>query len=101
MNRRVLTFLAFAALAAAGMKTYTVKLLEPAMLGGTQLKAGEYQIQVDGDKAVLRSGKGAVETPVKVETGGSKYRTRPCGWPRAEGNSTLPRSAWGVLQPDW
>jgi hypothetical protein len=70
-----LTFLAFAGMAMAGMKTYTVQLYEPAMLGVTELKAGEYQLQVDGNKAVVRAGKSEAEAPVKVETGGAKYPT--------------------------
>jgi hypothetical protein len=75
MNRRVLTFFAFAAmaLAMAGAKTYTVNLYEPAMLGATELKAGEYQVQLDGDKAVIRSGKSSAEAPVKVETAAAKF----------------------------
>jgi hypothetical protein len=73
MKRIFLTILAFAGLAIAGMKTYTVNLLEPAMLGTAELKAGEYQLQVDGVKVVVHTGKTAVEAPVKAETNGSKY----------------------------
>jgi hypothetical protein len=72
MNRIFLTFLAFAALALAGVKTYTMDLYAPAMLGATELKAGEYRIQVDGDKVTVRAGKTAAEAAVKVETAASK-----------------------------
>jgi hypothetical protein len=73
MKRIFLTFLAFAGMAVAGMKTYTVKLYQPAMLGAAELKAGEYQLQVDGAKVVIRAGKTAAEAPVKEETAATKY----------------------------
>src|ERR1035438_5808948 len=73
MNGIFLTFLAFASLAVAGMKTYSVNLFEPAMLGSTELRAGDYQLQVDGIKVVIRTGKTTAEVPVRVENGDSKY----------------------------
>ena len=76
MTRRLLTFLAFAGLAMAAAKTYTVNLYQPAMLGTTELKAGEYKLELDGNKAVIRAGKtAAAEAPVKVETADAKFRT--------------------------
>ena len=73
MNRMFLTLLAFASLATAGMKTYSINLFEPAVLGTTELKAGGYQLQVHGIKVVIHAGKTAAEVPVKVENGDSKY----------------------------
>jgi hypothetical protein len=73
MNRRLLTFVIFAGLAIAGGKTYTIYLNQPAAVGDAELKPGEYQVRVDGDKTVIRVGKTAVETPVKVETASAKY----------------------------
>jgi hypothetical protein len=74
MKRIFLTLLALAGLALAGVKTYTVNLLEPAMLGATELKAGQYQFQVDGDRVTVRGGKTAAEAPVKEESNGAKYK---------------------------
>jgi hypothetical protein len=73
MKRIFLTLFAIAGVALAGMKTYTVSLLEPAMLGGTELKAGDYQLQVDGVKVIIHSGKTTAEATMKTETNGSKY----------------------------
>ncbi len=73
MKRILLTLFAIAGLALAGVKTYTVSLLQPAMLGRTELKAGDYQLQVDGVKVVVHSGKTTAEAPMRVETNGSKY----------------------------
>jgi hypothetical protein len=74
MIRKVLLSFAVVALAAvAGTKSYTVNLFEPAVLGGTELKPGEYKVEVVDQKAVIRNGKLHGEFPVKVETSGSKY----------------------------
>ena len=74
MNRIFLTILAFAGLAMAGMKTYTVSLLEPAMLGSTELKAGDYQLQVDGVQVTVHAGKVTAVAPMKEESNGVKYK---------------------------
>jgi hypothetical protein len=76
MNRNlVVSVIAFAGMAMAAGKTYTVKLFEPAMIGTTELKAGEYRVEVNDQKAVLKSGKVQKEADVKVETSDSKYDT--------------------------
>jgi hypothetical protein len=72
-TKLVLSAAAFAALAMAAGKTYNVKLFEPAMVGNTELKAGEYRVEVNDRTAVIKSGKVVQEAPVKVETADSKY----------------------------
>ena len=76
MNRKlVLSMVAFAGMALAAGKSYSVKLYEPAMVGGTELKAGEYRVEVTDDKAVIKGSKVQKEATVKVETADSKYDT--------------------------
>jgi hypothetical protein len=62
------------ALVASAAPAYKVTLTEPAVLAGSVVKAGEYRIVVNGDKATLTSGKTSVEVPVKVETGAQKFQ---------------------------
>ena len=45
------------------------------MLGGKELSAGEYKVEVVDQKAVIRNGKIDAEAPVKVETADKKYDT--------------------------
>ena len=72
--RKVLPlFMVVAGLAVAGARSYTVSLTKANMLGTTELKAGDYKIEVDGDKAILRQGKVQTESPVKVEESDSKF----------------------------
>jgi len=73
MMRKVLPFFLVAGLAVASAKSYTVNLFETASLGSTELKPGEYKIEVNDQKAVIHSGKVRTESPVKVEEGDAKF----------------------------
>jgi hypothetical protein len=61
------------ALLASAAPVYKVTLTEPAVIGGSALKPGDYKIVVNGDKATLTSGKTSIEVPVKVENGTQKF----------------------------
>jgi hypothetical protein len=73
MKKIFLITIGLAALALAATKSYSFKLFEPALLGATQLAAGDYQVRVVDQNAVIRNGKAECEAPVKVETTESKY----------------------------
>ncbi len=76
MNKKlVLSVVAFAGMAMAASKTYDLKLYQPAMVGNTELKAGEYRVEVTDDKAVIKGYKVKKETAVKVEAADDKYST--------------------------
>lgn len=73
-SKITLAFATFAlAVASAASNTYHITLGDNAWVGQKELKAGEYRIQVEGDKAVIKSGKNSVEVPVKVEKADRKY----------------------------
>jgi len=62
------------ALLASAAPVYKVKLTESAVIAGSAVKAGDYRIVVNGDKATLTTGKTSVEVPVKLETGTQKFQ---------------------------
>jgi hypothetical protein len=68
MIKRLVVCLAFVGLAVASAKSYSVKFSVPVTIGGTEIKAGEYKLEVVGDKAVIKSGRVVAESPVKVMT---------------------------------
>jgi hypothetical protein len=70
--RSALCFASFALLASAA-PVYKVTLTEPAVIAGSVVKAGDYRIVVNGEKATLTSGKISLEVPVKVETATKKF----------------------------
>ena len=76
MNRRVVfSFVAFAGLALASTKSYSLSLFFPVKLGMTELKAGDYRLEVADNKVVIRAGKVRSEAAVKVEDSGTRYNT--------------------------
>ncbi len=73
MIRKVLSLFLLAGLAVASARSYTVTLSQPTMVGTIELKAGEYQLEVNGQKAVIRKGTVQTESEVHVEEGDTKF----------------------------
>src|SRR5277367_1048760 len=68
--------LGFALLAlgiASAASSYNVTLSDSLWIGSTQLKAGQYKVEVQGDKAVFKLGKSVVEVPTTLGKNGQKY----------------------------
>lgn len=73
-KKLILIFLLLALAVVASAKTYTVTLFQPAVVAGTELKAGEYKLTLSNDnKVVFNNGKDLVESAVKVEQADTKY----------------------------
>ncbi len=64
---------AILALGVASAASYNVKLIQPSVVKATELKPGEYRINVENDKAIFVKGKDTVEAPVKVENVDQKF----------------------------
>jgi hypothetical protein len=68
----VITLAAAIAQAATGV---TVTLTSPMTVGGTQLKAGDYKVQVQGNTATFTGeNKKAISVPATTVTGAEKYK---------------------------
>jgi hypothetical protein len=90
MKKLVVMFATLAlALASAAEKTYHITLNEKASVNGTQLQPGDYKVQVEGDKAILKIGKTVIEVPAKVETADRKYDTTQLAIHSANSQATL------------
>ena len=70
---KLLTLFLSAALMVASAASYNVTLFQPSVVGGKELKAGEYKVTVDGDKAIISMGKQKVEAAAKIKTADSKF----------------------------
>jgi hypothetical protein len=73
MFKRVFLGLAVAALAVAAGNSYTVRLYQPATLGGTEFKAGDVKLELSDTKVVLKQGKTTAEATASVEKSGTKF----------------------------
>ena len=73
LNKLVVCLGTVALAIASAATRYNFVLNNPAVLMGQELPSGDYRVEVNGDKAMVRGGKMAVEAPVKVEVGSTKY----------------------------
>ena len=72
-TKTLITFVV-AALSVVGAATFPVSLIEPTVVNGKELKAGDYQLDVKDKSVVIVKGKKQqVEAPVKIESTSQKY----------------------------
>ena len=63
----------FALAVASAATSYRVTIFSPSNVAGTEVKPGEYRLEVKDGKAVLKQGKTVVEAAVRVETADKKF----------------------------
>jgi|ERR1700689_323496 hypothetical protein len=73
INKLMLGACVFALGIATAASTYHVRIADPTWVGTTELKPGEYDVKVDGDKITFKQGKNIVAVSAKVETNASKF----------------------------
>ena len=73
----------------ASAKSFTVTLFEPAMIGGTELKAGDYKFELQDQKIVIKHGHDTTEAAVKVETGEGKYPSTAVTYANSDGKNKV------------
>lgn len=87
MMKKVLITFATLAVAVASAATYRVKFVEPTVVNGTTLKAGDYKVEVLDNKAVFTAGKQSTEAKVKVESAEQKFNTTSFRYDKATDGS--------------
>ncbi|MBZ5575262.1 MAG: hypothetical protein LAP40_01725 [Acidobacteriia bacterium] len=85
MKWKILLAISVFGVAVASAKSYSVNLSQPALLGTTELAAGDYKVEVNDQKAVIRNGKIQTECPVKVESAGNKYNATAVRYSTTDG----------------
>ena len=86
MINRIVVFVAILALAAAASaKSYSITLYEPSVIGGTELKPGNYSLELIDQKVVIRKGKQMGEAAVKIESADSKYSSTTVRYSNGDG----------------
>src|SRR5579885_570161 len=73
LSKLAVCFATLAMAVASAASNYKVIFFQPTMIGDQELKPGDYRVEVDGDKAVIKAGKNTVEAAVKVENGSEKF----------------------------
>jgi len=77
------------ALMVASAATYNVTLFQPSTVAGKELKAGDYKVTLDGDKAIISMGKQKVEAPAKIETADTKFSSTSVRYTTEDGKMEI------------
>ena len=74
---------------AAAAARYNVDFRSPVVVSGTELKAGAYRMEVNGDRALIEGNKQKVECNVKVEEGSDKYSDTTVRYSMVDGKNRI------------
>ncbi len=86
MNKILFSFSTVALAVASAAANYRVTLFQPSVINGTELKAGDYKLELkDNNKAVVRSGKNVVEADVKIESTQQRFNTTSVRYSNVDG----------------
>src|ERR1700689_3143962 len=69
----LLGFASLALAVASAASSYNVTFYQPVMINGSELKEGDYKLELKDKTAVIKQGKTVTEVPVTIETDGQKY----------------------------
>ena len=87
---KLMLFGSLAAAVASAASMYRVNIGQAFMLGSSEMKAGDYKIEVDGGKAVFMDGKhNAGSAAVKEETGDEKFTRTTVRYSNGDGKFHL------------
>jgi hypothetical protein len=84
MKKALLAIFALGLSVAYAASSYHVTLYKSTNVNGTELKAGDYKLEIQGNKAVFKQGHTTAESTVRVENGEQKFLSTSVGY---EGNS--------------
>jgi hypothetical protein len=71
----VLGFASIALAVASAASSYNVTFYQPVMIHGSELKPGDYKLELNGATAIIKQGKTQTEAPVTIQNDdGKKYQ---------------------------
>jgi hypothetical protein len=83
--RKLVVLFAIFAVSLAWAKSYNLTLFEPSVIGGTELKPGEYKLELKSDTVVISNGKQSGEASVKVENADAKFSSTTVRYSNGDG----------------
>lgn len=60
---------------ASAASSHSLDLTHSVTIGSTELQAGSYKVEIQGDKAVFKAGKNVIEVPATLGTSDKKFST--------------------------
>ncbi len=85
MLKKLLLGFATLALVTASAASHRITLFQPSVVSGTELKPGEYKLELSDNKVVIKRGKQTVEASVKVENADAKFSSTSVRYANGDG----------------
>jgi hypothetical protein len=85
----VLAAMAFAGTIPVGKNSFHITLLQPSVVNGTELKPGDYKLNLSESKITLVQGKISVEAAATFETADSKFDNTAIRYTQQNGKQTV------------
>ncbi len=89
LSKLMLSFGALALAIASAASSYHFSIFQSSYVAGKELKPGDYKIELNGDKAMIKVGKQMLEAAVKVENGTEKFSETSVRYANADGKMTV------------
>ena len=84
MMQRLVVCLCLLAVAASAA-SHNITLFQPSIFNGTELKLGDYRLEIKDQTVVLKRGKQSIEAAAKVETSDSKFSSTSVRYQNGDG----------------
>jgi hypothetical protein len=90
MTRKLVFTMLMLALSLAGAKPFRLTLFQDCVVSGTELKSGDYKLDLKDSSVVFSNGrKTVVESPVKIENSATKFRSTTVRYASGEGKPRI------------
>lgn len=77
------------ALAVASAATHNVQIFDKVTVNGQELKPGNYSVEVEGNRALIRKGKQTIEAPVTIAESPKKHDRTSVRFDTSSGESRI------------
>jgi hypothetical protein len=88
-KKLIILFVVLAGLVLATSASYTVTLFQPSVVGGTELKPGDYKLTVQDNKVIIQKGKDKAEATIKSESADSKFSSTSVRYTTSDGKNKI------------
>jgi hypothetical protein len=85
MIKKLVTCFCLLAVAVASAASHKLTLFQPSIVNGTELKPGDYNMEINDQTVVIKKGRQTVEAPVKVETADLKFSNTTVRYQNGDG----------------
>ena len=89
IKKALFAFATIAIAVASAASSDRLTIFEPSVINGTELKPGDYKLEVKDSSVVITRGKQTVEAPVKIESAPSKFNATSVRYTNGNGKQSV------------